>query len=144
MKGTRFDVRYDAVPKDTKELRLVLHSVSVHERLDRELEISQGDTLEIHGNDIIIESIEKKDGRAYITISTDEGTRIPGMKLLADGKYYELLETSESTYEKKQDEAVLDTRTLEFEGTGEDMKLSVSDIRYTKSYGLTVYVEAIE
>ncbi len=144
MKGTRFDVRYDAVPKDTKELRLVLHSVSVHERLGRELEISQGDTLEIHGNDIIIESIEKKDGRAYITISTDEGTRIPGMKLLADGKYYELLETSESTYEKKQDEAVLDTRTLEFEGTGEDMKLSVSDIRYTKSYGLTVYVEAIE
>jgi hypothetical protein len=144
MKGTRFDVRFDAIPKDTKDLRLELDSVSVHERLNMELEIAEGDTLEIRENEILINSIEESDGRTYVTITTGEGTRIPGVRLIADGNHYDLLETSESTYEKKQDEAILNTRTLEFDGSGEDLKLSVSDIRYTKNYNLAVYEESIE
>jgi len=143
MKGTRFDVRFDALPKDTKDLRLDLDSVSVHERLDMELEIAEGETLEIRGNDIFINSIENGNGRTYITITTEEGTRIPGVRLLADGVYYDLLKTSESTYEKK-DEDILNTRTLEFEGMGEDLKLSLTDIRYTKTYNQTLYEESIE
>ena len=143
MKGTRFDVRFDAVPKDTKDLRLDLNSVSVHEKLDVEMEIWEGKTLEIRGNEIFINSIENRNGKAYITITTQEGTRIPGVKLQADGDYYDLLETSESTYEKK-DEGILNTRTLEFEGTGEDLRLQINDIRYTKTYNLNLYEESIE
>lgn len=144
MKGTRFDVRFDALPKDTKDLRLELDSVSVHERLDMELEIAEGETLEVRGNEIFINSIEESDGRTYVTITTEQGTRIPEVRLIADGNYHQLLETSESTYEKKQDESILNIRTLEFDGSGEDLKLSVTDIRYTKNYNLTVYEESIE
>ncbi|WP_422484896.1 DUF4179 domain-containing protein [Gudongella sp. DL1XJH-153] len=144
MKGTRFDVRFDTIPKETKEIELVLDEITVSQNIGKEFSIAEGQEIEVLQNTIQIDQIEKRDGKTLITITTEEGTRIPGVNLIADGRDYELLETSESSYEKKQDEVILNTRTLEFEGTGDELKLFIGDIRYTKEYGLTVYNESIE
>ncbi|MDY0235606.1 MAG: DUF4179 domain-containing protein [Gudongella sp.] len=144
MRGTRFDMRFDTIPKETKEIELVMDSVSVSEEVDKEFPVIEGESIEVLGNTIQIDAIEEMDDRTYITITSDEGTRIPGLRLLADGEYYQLVKTLEDQQETVQDGKFIHTRTLEFEGSGESLKLSIDNIRYTKQYGLTVYKESIE
>lgn len=136
--------KFDTIPKETKEIELVLDEITVSQNIGKEFSITEGQEIEVLQNIIQIDQIEKRDERTFITITTEEGTRIPGVNLIADGSSYELLETSESSYEKKQDEMILNTRTLEFEGTGDELKLFIGDIRYTKKYELTVYKESKE
>ena len=54
------------------------------------------------------------------------------------------METSESTFEEFPENKFSNIRTLSFEGTGDELELSIRNIIYTKYYGVVVYRELIE
>lgn len=144
LSGSTFEVRFDKIPPKTRNIELVLDEISVNHRLDYVYLIEEGGIIDLLGNKIEIRGIEINEGNTMITIATDDGVRIPGASLIIDGEEKPLLDTSESQYEKKDGGTVLNIRTLYYEGVGEELKLSVGDIRYTKKYGLTIYKEVLE
>lgn len=142
--GSTFEVRFDRIPEQTRNIELVLDEISVNHRLDEVFLIEEGSFIDLLGNKIEIRGIEIKEGNTMITIATDDGVRIPSASLIIDGEEKPLLNTTESQYEKKDGGTVLNIRTLYYEGVGDELKLSIGDIRYTKRYGLTIYKEALE
>lgn len=72
----------------------------------------------------------EKEGDTYITITTDENTLLSKVYLYIDGEKVDLKETIPK---------INNTRTLKFEGTGEDLVLSIERIKYNKSYNEIIY-----
>ena len=147
MKGTRFEIRFDTIPDRTKELRLVLDQATAVERISDEYPISEGESLIVGDAKIDIGHIKVENGGTHIEITTDAGTRIPGVELRSEEKSFGLLSTSESIYDKVESGGsvqILSTRTLEFEGSGGELKLYIDHIYQTVEYGITVYEESIE
>ena len=57
-----------------------------------------------------------------------------------DGEKVGLSETTTDELEKHEDKVKINhTRTLRFEGTGEDLKLGIERIRYSKFYNEIIY-----
>jgi len=134
MKGINFDVRFEAIPTDAKNLQLKLISFSgeydVHENIHLIKNTSKD--IKILGQDIEINNIYEKEGNTYITITTDKNTSLSKVYLYMDGKKVELVETIPEKSENH-------TRTLKFQGTGEDLKLNIEKIKYKKYYNDIIY-----
>ena len=142
MKGTHFDTRFDAIPIDTKDLQLKLISFTGEHDVDENITLKKETSkdIKILNQDIRINNVYEKDGNTYITITTDENTLLSKVFLYMDGEKVGLSETTTDELEKHEDKVKINhTRTLRFEGTGEDLKLGIERIRYSKFYNEIIY-----
>ena len=144
MKGTNFEITYDALPKDIKDLQLKLIAFGGDHDTDEVIKLEKGETkqLKILDQDISIEKIYEKDGNTYITFTTEENTTLSGVYLNINGEKKELQETIPEDYEKidVNDKPIINyTRTMKFIGTGDNLELEIKRIRFTKSYDKIVY-----
>lgn len=137
MKGTKFDIRYDALPQNLEKLQLHLTSFvgdyEVNElvRLNNDL---VGKTIQIKGQDVLIDKIDRKNEETVITITTTNTVTLSKVYLLAGNNRVDLSETTDYTFDKKEDGTVTKTRTLRFKTTAENLQLEIKRIRYEKLY----------
>lgn len=144
MKGTNFEITYDALPKDIKDLQLKLIAFGGDHDTNEVIKLEKGETkhIKVLDQDISIEKIYEKDGNTYITFTTEENTALSRVYLNIDGEKKELQETIPEDYDKLviDDKAIINyTRTMKFEGTGGELELEIKKIRFTKSYDKIVY-----
>ena len=145
MKGITFDITYDAIPNDTKNLELKLVNFGGdHDVKEAVIELVVGETRDINilGQDIEINKVYEEGDNTYITFTTEESTVLSRVYLNIDGERKELQETIPGDYEKivEGDTAkVYFTRTMRFNGTGEKLELDIQRIRYNKNYDKTIY-----
>lgn len=144
MKGTNFEITYDALPKDIKDLQLKLIAFGGDHDTNEVIKLEKGETkqLKILDQDISIEKIYEKDGNTYITFTTEENIALSRVYLNIDGEKKELQETIPEDYEKidVNDEPIINyTRTMKFIGTGDNLELEINRIRFTKSYDKVIY-----
>jgi len=137
MKGMKFDVRYDALPRDLESLQLHLVKFSAeHEtnelvKLDRS---SNGQNIKVDDQEITIDKIYEAKGETFITITTEDSVVLSRIYLIADNNRVELTETLDSKQDKKKDGAITHTRTLRFETVAKELQLEIKRIRYGKVY----------
>lgn len=141
LKGITFHKEYDPLPKDLKSLKLELVSFSgdhdVNEIIDINKEIKNKD-FKIYNQNVLINNIEEKKGKTLITITTEEDVVISELYLLANEKKIELNRTTDGKHKKLKDGKILYTRTLEFEGVGENYKLDIRRMTYSKEYNKVI------
>lgn len=136
MKGIRFEARYDALPRDLKKLQLHIVSFGAIHDVNEQVPLKQNDinrVIQVKGQDITINKIEKVNGETHITITTDKSVVLTKVYLLADNNKAELLQTIEGQRDKKPDGTITHIRTLRFKATGKDLKLDIKRIRYEQA-----------
>nr|WP_246565834.1 DUF4179 domain-containing protein [Tissierella carlieri] len=149
-KGSRFNMSYDALPHDTKDIQIVLKSFSGNHDVKEVIELQKGKInkdMKILEQDIRINEVYESEGNTYINITTDEGLILNTVFLDIDGEKVEAEQTIEGDFEdivEGDTEKTNHTRTIEFKGTGENLKLDIQRIRYNKTYNETIYEYSIE
>lgn len=162
MKGTRFDIRFDALPQDTKNLQLKLISLGADFDVKEEIDLIKGKSRDIQvlEQSVRIDDVYEKDGNTYIVITTEKNTRLSKVSLNIDGEIVPLEATISNNFEEEayedrisinfgeelyENKTGIDyTRTLEFKGVGEKLTLEIERIRYDKSYDEVIYEYSLE
>jgi hypothetical protein len=137
LNGIKFNSRFDALPKDIKNLQIKVVSLQTDNKVNEVVKLSKSDTdkkLEILGQQIEINKVYESEGKTYVTITSEEDVALSKVYLTVDGKNIELKNTTPYTHDKKADGTILYTRSLCFEGTGKELSLKIKSIRYTKDY----------
>lgn len=153
IKGSSFDLTFDALPEDTKEIEIKLISFGVSEDVKEKIVLDKGTmnkTINILGQDIIINKAYEKDGNTYVNITTEENVYLTSLYLNISGKepsdkedrisnQRTIDETYDKTVGKDGKDCILRTRTVEFEGAGENLELDIKKISYQKDYDKVIY-----
>lgn len=144
MKGIQYDMSFDAIPANSKEIELKLKSFGGEHKVDEGFIINKGETkdLDVLQQQIKIEHVYEDVDNTYITFTTEETTILSRVFLNIDGANYEVKETISGDYEKivEGDSAkTYYTRTMRFEGRGDELKLDIQRIIYSKNYDITIY-----
>lgn len=137
MKGIKFEARYDALPRDLEKLQLHLVGFGAEHEVNEKLKLSVDSspkTIQIRGQDVIVEKIDEIKGETFVTITTEESVILTRVYLLADSNKVELTETINSTYDKKADGRITHTRTLRFKAEAENLQLEIQRMKYIKAY----------
>ena len=148
--GINFSMTFDALPKDTKELELRLISFGGDHDVSKSVKLAKGQTdkFEVLGQEIRIEKVYESDGSTYITFTTEEGVVLSKVSLNIDGERKNLRETIPGdlvkTLDPDQEKAIIYyTRTMRFEGTGQELELNIERIRYTKDYNMLIWETSV-
>ena len=149
MDGIKFNIDYDALPKDTKKIELKLKSFGGDHDTKELIALEKGENKVINILDqfISIDKVYEENGKTYITVSTEESLILSRVYLNIDGEKKNLLQTSEPELEKIVDGGnfrINSTRTMEFEGIGDELDLEIQRIRYNKQYDKILYTYNID
>lgn len=154
MKGVNFEIKYDALPKDTKRIDVELISFSGFEDVGETFNIEKGDSnevLSILDREIDIVDVFELEGNTYIEITTDEDFNLSYINLIMDGVEVEPERTIPGEYEEEE-EIEIDslnnvskrtklkyTRTIEFKGIGENLQLEIERVKLNREYNEIIY-----
>ena len=143
MNGVKFEISFDALPKDTKDIQLKLTSFGGDHDTNKQIKLEKGKTndFEILDQEINIEKVYEEKGNTYITFTSDESVVLSGVYLNLDGEKKSLKETIPGDHDKiaGDKEIIKYTRTMRFEGTGEDLELDVQRIRFVTDYDMIIW-----
>lgn len=144
MDGVEYDIRFDALPEDTKVIELKLVSFGGDHDVDEVIALAKGETKKINilGQGIEINKIYEEENNTYITFTTEENVSLSRVHLIIDGVREALQETIPGEHKKtvEGDSAkIYYTRTMRFNNSGDKLELDVQRIRYNKSYDKTIY-----
>ena len=149
MKGRNFEIRFDRLPQKVNTLEVKLTSFVNSYELDELIPLEKGEekTVEIMEQVIDVEEIYEKNGKTYVTLSSDEYTSFPKVSLIIDGEEQRLISTRpiEIKKDKSEDEKkVYYTRILEFDGRGDDLMLHVERISFRESFNEVIFSREFE
>ena len=146
LKGSYFHSSFDALPKDTKSIELVIKSLNITEDIDSKVDLKSEifpKTIDILGRDITINSVDEDNGNTYINITSEEDIYLASLFLNIDGKDIRNEKTVDETFDKiietSEGKKILRNRTVEFQGTGKEIELKIKKISYTKDFDEIVY-----
>lgn len=148
-KGSNFHINYDALPEDTKKIELKLISFGGNHDTKELVNIVKGESKDIKvlGQEISIDNVYEEKGKTYITITTEDGLLLSRVYLNIDGEKKSLIKTIPGELDKIVDGdnvRIEHTRTLEFEGIGDELELDIRRIQYDKEYDKIIYTYEID
>ncbi|HHV65739.1 MAG TPA: DUF4179 domain-containing protein [Peptococcaceae bacterium] len=150
MRGIHFDITYDALPENARELQLKLVSFGGDHDTDESVKLEKGKTkkFEVLGQEIEIENVYESNGSTYITFTTEENVILSKVYLNIDGQRKNLQETipgeSEKVLADDRTKAIIYyTRTMKFEGTGKELELNIKKIRYSQNYDMIIWKHSV-
>lgn len=156
IKESKFDITFDALPKDGKEIEIRLNSFGGNHDVKEKLGLTKGDInkkIQILDQDISINKVYESEGNTYVNITTNEDLVLSRVFLSIDGEKIEVEKTLPGTDEKivyydeiaKEDKvAIKHNRTIEFKGVGEELELDIQRIRYKKTYDDIIYKHSVK
>ncbi|TCU77382.1 uncharacterized protein DUF4179 [Tissierella praeacuta] len=149
-KGGRFNISYDALPHDTKDIDIKLISFTGNHDIKETIELGKGKLnkdVKIFDKNMKINEVYESEGNTYINITTDENLTLSKVFLDIDGEKIEAERTFSGDYEKivEGDNAKINyIRTIEFNGTGERLTLDIQRIIYKKTYDEIIYEYSVK
>lgn len=148
-KGSNFETRYDALPEDTKKVELKLTEFGANHNTKELVQIIKDESKEfkILDKDIRIDRVYEEKGKTYITITTEEGLLLSRVYLNIDGERKREMNTIPGELNKIIDGDAVRiqyTRTMEFEGMGDELELDIQRIQYEKEYDKIIYTYEIK
>lgn len=146
LKGSYFHSSFDALPKDTKKVELVLKSLNITQDIDEKVDLDDETfpkTIEVLGRVITINSVDEDNGNTYINITSEEDVYLTSLFLNIDGEDIRNEKTTDEIFDKiietSEGKKVLRTRTVEFQGIGKEIELNIKKMSYNKDFDEIVY-----
>ncbi len=142
MKGMNFEIRFDRLPQKVNTIELKLDSfVSVHE-VNELFILEKGKNIEILDQEIVIEDIYEQNGNTFVTLTSEEYTTLPMVSLIIDGVEEKLIRTKPIDMSKIITEETVKTyytRTLEFEGIGQDLEIYIERFSFNETFDEVIF-----
>lgn len=136
VRGYKFDIRYDALPKDLESLQLVMKKFVGYQTLNEKLSINKSaeQSFKIGDKQLDVKNISTSSQTVEITISTDEDVMLDGVSIETGSEITPLKTTVNQDFVKEEDGRILKVRTIVFETTDFPDYLIIEGMHYTKEY----------
>lgn len=141
--GMKFELEYDVLPYDLKDLQLKLVKFSADHDVKQKYDLQVGQMNQSHqimGQTVFFEQLYTSGGDTYLTISSEESVVLTNVYLMMDEKRVSLEETIRDEYDKKTDGTIIHTRTLHFPGSGQKYQLDIQRMTYAKTYNKRIVI----
>jgi len=141
LQGSKFDIRYDALPKQLESLQLVVNEFVGYQKLGEKISISTMDNEKIllDGKELWINKVVTTAQGVEITIATDDDVMLEGVSIESEGESTSL-KTTINQNSKKQNGREMKERTLLFETTIEPEFLLIEGFHYMKPYNKVIEI----
>lgn len=133
--GITFEQKYDALPPDIKDLKIQINKLTVRERVKNSVNIRPGLVdyeFTINGQKVCIKKIEVSGTNTHVTMETENQIGLYNLLLTYEGGTAPFEKVIPGTEIKKEDGTVMHQREFVFKGTGENMKMRIGEIIYSK------------
>ncbi|CAM3883674.1 DUF4179 domain-containing protein [Mesobacillus thioparans] len=141
MSGSKFELRFDALPEKLESLELVVKDFIGYKKLDEQIPLAEG-RFSLGGNELWIQDISVTERGVEVTFATDSNLLLDGVKIESGNKQTELKTTINQTEEKQEDGRILNKRTMVFDTKSEPEYLLIEGIHYVKQYNKKVDIPA--
>ncbi|MEH7178248.1 DUF4179 domain-containing protein [Neobacillus vireti] len=136
LRGRKFDIRYNALPKQLDSLELVIKEFVGYKKLEEKISLSSSSNgpITIDGKELWIKNVSTTSQGVEITISTDDDVMLEGVSIQLQEEIIPLKTTVNQTYPKQEDGRVVKERTLQFDSTTKPEYLLIEGMHYMKVY----------
>ncbi|PAB61032.1 hypothetical protein [Anaeromicrobium sediminis] len=137
MDGMKFEYSFPPLPDTLKSLNFELKSFKANEKVEKNINLRKGVTdtiVNLINKKIVINRVYEKDHETLVTFTSTDDILLSPVTLIVDGKDVSLKNTTTNTREKLSDGTISHTRTMHFPAKGNNLKLYISKIYYTKNY----------
>lgn len=130
---TNFELDFDALPKDLQSLQIKVDQYLGYEEVKEKIQLNKGETVEIAGHELTIHDINVSNGQTKVVIATDESVTLDEVSI-GDESQKSPLEKVEDQKLTKQQDQIIEERTLIFESTSLPKYLYIEGVHFMKPY----------
>lgn len=136
LKGSKFDIRFDALPEELNSLELVMKEFVGYQKLEEKIPLaSMSDKrINLSGNELRVKDVSTTSQGVEIRIATDDDVMLDGVSIERLKEKTSLKTTVNQTVTMQADGRVMKERTLLFETMVEPEYLLIEGIHYLKQY----------
>jgi len=141
LQGRKFDIRYDALPKQLESLQLVVNEFVGYQELGEKISIASinNEKILLDGKELWINKVVTTAQGVEITIASDDDVMLDGVSIESQGESTSL-KTAVNQNPKKQNGREMKERTLLFETTIEPEFLLIEGFHYMKPYNKIIEI----
>ncbi|WP_313429945.1 DUF4179 domain-containing protein [Siminovitchia terrae] len=134
--GSKFDVRFEALPKKLDSLELVVKHFAGYKILGEKIKLdsSKNEPVTIGGKEMFIQEVKLTSEGLEITIATDDDVMLDGVSIETKSGNVPLSTTMNQTEAEQEDGSIMKVRTLLFKSKTEPESLLIEGMHYMKRY----------
>lgn len=135
VEGITFEQEYDALPSELQDLKIQFNKLTVRERVKSSVNISpdiKDHEFTINDQKVCIKKVEVRGTNTHITMETEDHVGLYKPLLTYEGGTAPFEKVVPGKEIKKTDGTIMYKREFIFQGTGENMKLQIGEIIYSK------------
>lgn len=140
IRGRKFDLRYNPLPKPLKSLELVMKEFAGYQQLDQRLPLASAgeEPFTLEGKELWVKKVTVTAQGVEITIATEEDVLLDGVSIETQGETISLRTTVGQIETKLEDGTILKERTLLFDSQAKPEYLRIKGMHYMKEYNVVV------
>ncbi|MGN7386178.1 DUF4179 domain-containing protein [Sporosarcina sp. SAFN-015] len=134
LRGSGFELRFDALPKDLETLKLVVKEFVGYTIVDEKIQLSQinEQPILLKGEDIWVRDVLKTEDGVEITIASDDDVLFDGVTIEGQGSSSPLETTVRQDFEKLHNGRILKVRTLVFSSDTTPEYMTIKGMHHMK------------
>lgn len=142
IRGTKFDIRYDALPKQLDSLDLVIKEFVGYQLLQEKFPLASfGDeSFMLDGKELSITAISAIPEGVGITIITDDDVMLDGVSIETGNEVIPLSTTVGQIQTVQEDGSLVNERTLVFNTSQEPRYLLIEGMHYAREYNEVIEI----
>lgn len=136
LRGIRFNIHYDALPKRLDSLELVMKKFVGYQKLDEKVSLASvsEQPIELSGKELWIKKVSTTSQGVEITIATDDDVMLDSVSIQTQKGITPLRTIVNQTHTHQENDRVIKERTLLFDSKVEPEYLFIEGMHYMKSY----------
>ncbi|MEH7111434.1 DUF4179 domain-containing protein [Neobacillus niacini] len=136
LNGRKFDIRYNALPKQLNSLELVIKEFVGYQRLEEKITLSSisNGPITLGGKELWIKNVSTTSQGVEITIATVGDVMLDGVSIQTQEEITPLKTTVNQIYTKQEDGREVKERTLLFDSPTNPEYLLIEGMHYVKEY----------
>ncbi|GIN73968.1 hypothetical protein J14TS2_44430 [Bacillus sp. J14TS2] len=136
LRGSEFELRYDALPDQLESLQLVMKEFVGYQPLNEKISLAEigNRPIEMGGKTLDIQNIHREKDQIKVTITTAEDVMLEGVSLESGGEVTPLQTTVNQKESKQANGDILKERTLVFKTEDPPEHLIIKGMHYMKEY----------
>ncbi len=140
--GTKFDIQYDALPKNLESLELVIKEFVGYEKLEEKIDLASisDEPMNVGGKELWIKAVSTTSEGTEITMATDNDVMLDGVSIETQKNSTPLRTTIKQIETKLMNGRLLKERTLLFDSKVHPEYLIIEGIHYMKPYNKTIKI----
>jgi hypothetical protein len=140
--GTKFDLRFDALPEQLDSLELVVKEFIGYKPLEEKIPLTSREEIhvDLEGHDLWIKGVSATERGIEITFATEATLLLDGVSIESKSKVTPIKTTINQIEKKQEDGRILNERIMVFETKSMPEHLLIEGIHYVKQYNKKIEI----